>query len=120
MLEIANILEQKIELNMDDKKQHESSSSFALTLGALGIVFGDIGTSPLYALRECFSSASGTVVSPENVLGVLSLIIWSLILIVSVKYIFFVLRADNHGEGGILALLALAVPVAKTAVGRKR
>ncbi|MGZ3722285.1 MAG: potassium transporter Kup [Bdellovibrionales bacterium] len=105
---------------MHDKKQHESSASLALTIGALGIVFGDIGTSPLYALRECFSKASGLIVSPENVLGVLSLIIWSLILIVSVKYIFFVLRADNRGEGGILALLALAVPTAKSAVGRKR
>ncbi|MEI8079225.1 MAG: potassium transporter Kup [bacterium] len=77
-----------------------------LTVGALGVVFGDIGTSPLYALRECFN---GLPVSPANVLGVLSLIIWSLILIVCVKYLIFVLRADNHGEGGVLALLALAL-----------
>jgi KUP system potassium uptake protein len=77
-----------------------------LTVGALGVVFGDIGTSPLYALRECFN---GLPVSPANVLGVLSLIIWSLVLIVCVKYLIFVLRADNHGEGGVLALLALAL-----------
>src|SRR4051812_19681940 len=102
---------------MLDKKQHGPTPSWALTLGALGIVFGDIGTSPLYSIRECFSESSGLAVNPENILGVLSLIIWSLILIVSVKYILFVLRADNRGEGGILALLALAVPTAKTAVG---
>lgn len=105
---------------MHDKKQHETSASLALTVGALGIVFGDLGTSPLYSLRECFSMGSGLPVTPENVLGVLSLIIWSLILIVSVKYIFFVLRADNNGEGGILALLALAAPSGKTTVGKKR
>lgn len=78
-----------------------------LTLAALGIVYGDIGTSPLYALRECFSPEYGLVASPGNVYGVLSLILWSLILIVSVKYIVFILRADNRGEGGILAMLAL-------------
>src|SRR5665213_652490 len=105
---------------MHDKKQHESPATLALTIGALGIVFGDIGTSPLYSLRECFIKNSGLLVSSATVLGVLSLIIWSLILIVTVKYIFFVLRADNRGEGGILALLALAVPTAKTAVGRTR
>ena len=78
-----------------------------LTLAALGVVYGDIGTSPLYALRECFSPEYGLVASPGNVYGVLSLILWSLILIVSVKYIVFILRADNRGEGGILAMLAL-------------
>ena len=104
---------------MHDKKQHESSQSWALTLGALGIVFGDIGTSPLYALRECFSPIYGIQPVAENILGILSLIIWSLILIVSVKYILFVLKADNRGEGGILALLALAMPTRKS-VGRKR
>jgi KUP system potassium uptake protein len=79
-----------------------------LTLGALGIVYGDIGTSPLYALRECFHGAHGTAVTEANILGVLSLIVWALILVISVKYLIFVMRADNKGEGGILALMALA------------
>jgi KUP system potassium uptake protein len=81
-----------------------------LTLTALGVVFGDIGTSPLYAFRECFHGEHGLAVSPLNVLGVLSLIFWSLIIVVSVKYLVFILRADNRGEGGILALTALVVP----------
>jgi KUP system potassium uptake protein len=80
-----------------------------LALGALGIVYGDIGTSPLYALRECFFGPHRVPPSPENVLGVLSLICWSLIIVVSVKYLLFVMRADNRGEGGILALMALAM-----------
>ncbi|WP_370051363.1 potassium transporter Kup [Corallococcus sp. AB011P] len=80
-----------------------------LALSALGIVYGDIGTSPLYALRECFTGAHGVTPTPANVLGVLSLIVWSLIIVVSVKYIIFVMRADNRGEGGILALMALAM-----------
>jgi KUP system potassium uptake protein len=82
----------------------------SLSLGALGVVFGDIGTSPLYALRECFRAEHGLAPTPANVLGLLSLIIWSLVLVVSVKYVAFVMRADNRGEGGILALLALTSP----------
>jgi len=78
-----------------------------LTVGALGVVYGDIGTSPLYALRECFHGAHGIAPTHANVLGVLSLIFWSLTLIISIKYLVFVMRADNKGEGGILALLAL-------------
>ncbi|MBI1849644.1 MAG: potassium transporter Kup [Planctomycetes bacterium] len=78
-----------------------------LSLTALGVVYGDIGTSPLYALKECFGSTSGVVHTPENVYGILSLIVWSLTLVVSVKYIVFIMRADNDGEGGILALFAL-------------
>ncbi len=78
-------------------------------LGALGVVYGDIGTSPLYALRECFHLSHDLVANRASVLGVLSLIIWSLVLIVCVKYLAFVLRADNRGEGGVLALLALAL-----------
>lgn len=78
-----------------------------LAIGAVGVVYGDIGTSPLYALRECFTGPHGITPSAENVLGVLSLIFWSLIITVSVKYLGFVLRADNRGEGGILALMAL-------------
>jgi KUP system potassium uptake protein len=73
----------------------------------LGVVYGDIGTSPLYALRECFKLEHGLTPVPSNVYGVLSLIVWSLIIIVSIKYIIFIMRADNNGEGGILALLAL-------------
>ncbi len=75
-------------------------------LGALGVVYGDIGTSPLYAMKECF--LSGLEPNEANVTGILSLITWSLILVISVKYMVFVLRADNHGEGGILSLMALA------------
>ena len=82
-----------------------------LSLTALGIVYGDIGTSPLYAMRECFHGPHAIRPTPENVLGVLSLIFWALILIISIKYCVFVLRADNHGEGGILALTALATPI---------
>ena len=79
-----------------------------LSLGALGVVYGDIGTSPLYALRESLSPAEhGLALNPENVLGVLSLIVWSLVLLVAVKYVVIVLRADNEGEGGILALMTL-------------
>ncbi len=78
-----------------------------LTLAALGVVYGDIGTSPLYAIRECFVGAHAVEPTPANVLGVLSLIIYSLIFVVSVKYVAIVLRADNRGEGGILALTAL-------------
>ena len=74
-----------------------------LALGALGVVFGDIGTSPLYALKECFHASHGLTPSVENVLGILSLIFWSLTIIVSLKYIAFIMRADNNGEGGIMA-----------------
>src|SRR3954468_21336956 len=85
-----------------------------LVLGALGVVYGDIGTSPLYALRECFYGPHAIAATHENILGVLSLIFWSLILIISIKYLIFVMRADNKGEGGILALMSLAFPEAKT------
>ena len=78
-----------------------------LVVCALGVVFGDIGTSPLYALRQCFHGTHGLAPTAPHVLGVLSLVIWTLILIVCVKYMSFVLRANNHGEGGILALFAL-------------
>ena len=74
---------------------------------AIGVVYGDIGTSPLYAIRECFKEEHGLTANPENVFGVLSLILWALIIIVSIKYVVFIMRADNRGEGGELALLAL-------------
>ena len=78
-----------------------------LTLAALGVVFGDIGTSPLYSLRECFHGEHAIHPTPENVMGVLSLVLWAMIVVVSLKYVVFVMRADNHGEGGVLALTAL-------------
>ena len=81
-----------------------------LALGALGVVYGDIGTSPLYALKECFTGPHGVPVTKDNVLGVLSLIFWSLNFVVTLKYLTVVMRADNRGEGGILALLALVRP----------
>src|SRR5215510_6630619 len=83
---------------------------WALTLGAIGVVYGDIGTSPLYAFREAILAAGGAHAPPsdEAILGILSLIVWALILVVSVKYVVILLRADNNGEGGTLALMALA------------
>ncbi len=91
-----------------------------LSLTALGIVYGDIGTSPLYALRQCFDKEYGLSASQLNVYGVLSLILWSLILVVSVKYIVFIMRADNRGEGGILALLALLLQQERRTHDRRR
>jgi KUP system potassium uptake protein len=90
------------------------------TLTALGVVFGDIGTSPLYALRECFHGPHGISLNEVNVMGVLSLILWSLVLVISIKYLLFVLRADNKGEGGILALTALVAPRAQASFKGRR
>ena len=87
---------------------HVQGSLAALALGALGVVYGDIGTSPLYALRECFIGPHAVAISHTNILGVLSLIVWSLIVVICIKYLTFVMRADNQGEGGILALLSLS------------
>jgi len=81
-----------------------------LALAVLGVVYGDIGTSPIYALRESFAGAHPLPVTPDNVLGILSLIFWTLVLVISLKYMVFILRADNRGEGGIFALLALLRP----------
>jgi KUP system potassium uptake protein len=86
---------------------HGHGSLGTLALAALGVVFGDIGTSPLYALKECVSAEHGVAPSADNILGLLSLIVWSLLMVVTLKYLTFVMRADNGGEGGILALLAL-------------
>lgn len=92
----------------------------ALTLAALGIVFGDIGTSPLYALRECFAPERGIPATRENIVGIVSLLLWSLSLVVCVKYLLIVLRADNRGEGGILALVNLVGNrMKKTGTGRR-
>ncbi|HEY3660588.1 MAG TPA: potassium transporter Kup [Candidatus Udaeobacter sp.] len=93
--------------------QRRRRSLALLCLGSLGIVYGDIGTSPLYAMRECFYGQHGVPPTHANVLGVLSLILWSLILIISVKYLTLILRADNRGEGGILALATLVSDVVR-------
>jgi KUP system potassium uptake protein len=86
-----------------------SHGTAALVLGAIGVVFGDIGTSPLYALREAFSPKYGIALTEANVFGLLSLMVWSLVWVITIKYLFVLMRADNNGEGGILALLALAL-----------
>ena len=85
----------------------------ALTIAALGVVFGDLGTSPLYTLKECFHGTHAIAVNPVNVMGVLSLIFWSLMVVIAIKYVFFVTRADNDGEGGVFALLAILTSAPK-------
>jgi len=89
------------------------SQQAALALAALGVVYGDIGTSPLYTMKEVFAGLHAIPLNPANVLGIVSLILWSLIIVVSVKYVVFIMRADNRGEGGIMALIALALHNAK-------
>src|ERR1700730_14288842 len=89
-----------------------------MALAALGVVFGDIGTSPLYAMSACFTGP-GIAVTPEHVLGVLSLIFWSLVLVILLKYVTVVLNADNKGEGGVLALTALVINTARESPRRK-
>jgi KUP system potassium uptake protein len=91
----------------------------ALALAALGIVYGDIGTSPIYAIRESFIEEHGVAVSAANVYGVLSLVFWALVIVICIKYLVFVLRADNRGEGGILALTSLVTPVGDPQGGRR-
>jgi KUP system potassium uptake protein len=100
---------------------YEACRTLAPSLAALGVVYGDIGTSPLYALKEVFGGAHHPVpITPDNVVGILSLIFWSLIVVVSVKYVMFIMRADNKGEGGIMALMALALrPMDKNSPQRK-
>jgi KUP system potassium uptake protein len=88
---------------------HRRTATPALVLGAIGVVFGDIGTSPLYALKTAFSPEHGIPLSPDNVMGILSLIVWSMIWVITIKYLVVMMRADNNGEGGILALLALSL-----------
>ena len=87
---------------------HPHPALAALTVGAIGVVFGDIGTSPLYAFREALGQSAAGGIDPSEILGVLSLALWSLFLVVTVKYVIFLMRADNQGEGGVLALAALA------------
>ena len=91
---------------------HKKGASVSLMFAAIGIVFGDIGTSPLYALKECFSAEHGIPFSSDAVYGVISMVFWAFTFVVSLKYVLFVMRANNHGEGGILALMALALRTA--------
>ncbi len=104
---------------MNDNNERKSTT-LGLSLGALGVVYGDIGTSPLYAFRECFFGHESVGVSDANVFGVLSLIVWSLIVVISLKYLVLIMRADNDGEGGILALMALVVNTASDGPRRNR
>ena len=90
------------------RSQPRANSLAALTLGAIGVVYGDIGTSPLYTMHEVFLPATGVALTAPNVIGVVSTIFWALMLVVTLKYVILILRADNHGEGGALALTALA------------
>ena len=96
----------------EDKEQQEVAPGYlaGLSITALGVVFGDIGTSPLYAIKVCFGSSSGILPQTANIFGILSLIFWSLLLIVSLKYLVYVMKADNHGEGGIMVLMSLVHP----------
>jgi len=100
-----------IKLTASHGHTHKGSMA-TLMLAAIGVVFGDIGTSPLYALKECFSPEHGIPFSPDAVYGVLSMVFWAFLIVVSLKYVLFVMRANNHGEGGILALMALALRTA--------
>jgi KUP system potassium uptake protein len=92
---------------------HNKQALPAITVAAIGVVFGDIGTSPLYALKEIFNGHHPIPVTPENILGVLSLVFWAIIVLVTIKYVLIIMRADNRGEGGSLALLALVTEKAK-------
>ena len=103
----------------EESASHSARPQLATALAALGVVYGDIGTSPLYALKECFAPEYGLAPTATNVLGVLSLIFWSLNFVVSLKYLTFILRADNRGEGGIMALLALLHPRRRGAGARR-
>src|SRR5436305_328615 len=95
---------------LETSKAQTGTSFWTLTLGSVGVVYGDIGTSPLYALREAVNAAAGVggEITRAPVLGVLSLILWALMIVVTLKYVLILLRADNNGEGGTLALMALA------------
>jgi len=114
------------DVNKDEKGNgtsagHDKNSTLAgLSLAALGIVFGDIGTSPLYAIRECFSGEAGIAATGANLLGILSLIFWALVIIVTIKYLTFILRADSQGEGGVLVLTSLVASIAQKSKNNRR
>jgi|SRR5659263_140731 len=96
-----------------NQPENKRNKLLYLSLLAIGIVYGDIGTSPLYALRECFHGPHAIATTHDNIFGILSLVFWSLILVISVKYLLIILRADHNGEGGILALMAFVRPKKK-------
>ena len=96
-----------------EHRANASTGLAGLSVAALGVIFGDIGTSPVYTFRECFNPEHRLPLDAAHVLGVLSLIFWALIIVVAVKYVLLIMRADNQGEGGILALLALALEAAR-------
>jgi KUP system potassium uptake protein len=100
-------------------QQHQRESLAALTLGAVGVVYGDIGTSPLYTIKEVFSKDTGVPLDPTHIIGAVSVIFWGLMMVVTLKYVVLILRADNRGEGGIMALTALAAQAAGS-TARKR
>ncbi len=106
-----------VEISREDHLP-KKGASLALMMAAIGVVFGDIGTSPLYALKECFSPEHGIPFSADAVYGVISMVFWAFAIVVSLKYVLFVMRANNNGEGGILALMALALRTAPA--GSKR
>ena len=105
---------------MHGSAQATKAQLAALSLAALGVVYGDIGTSPLYAMKEVFAGNHPIPLNEANILGSLSLFFWALIIVVSVKYVAFIMRADNRGEGGIMALIALALHDAADNRGRQK
>src|SRR5690349_23527213 len=106
---VPALSQQSVAGDADQNAVPHASNFWVLTLGTLGVVYGDIGTSPLYALKESLAAAAaGGTVTREMVFGIVLLILWALIFIVTIKYVLFVLRADNNGEGGTLTLMALA------------
>jgi len=105
---------------MEQLAHQGKSRQAALALAALGVVYGDIGTSPLYVMKEVFAGNHPIPLTTDNILGILSLIVWSLIVVVSIKYVVFIMRADNRGEGGIMALISLALSEAKNSPKRQK
>lgn len=99
-----------VSISTHETESHQrtlKNQTLVLVIGALGVVYGDIGTSPLYAIRECFHGHHAIALTQGNIFGVMSLVFWSLTVVVGVKYVIFILLADNHGEGGTFALLGL-------------
>jgi KUP system potassium uptake protein len=97
--------------------QSDPKPTKGLLVTALGVVFGDIGTSPLYTLKECFGGEHAMPLTPGNVIGILSLVFWAIMIVISLKYVSFIMRADNRGEGGIMALMSLVMEKARIKPG---
>src|SRR4051794_31469657 len=103
------------QVSAESAGSHSPANFWKLALGSVGVVYGDIGTSPLYAMREALVTAGRDGLEREEIIGIVSLLLWTLILIVTLKYVVLIMRADNRGEGGTLALFALA----QRGVGRR-